>query len=156
MRPKPGFNPAMLTWEGPNEPPGETCSYCGDAIPEDAVPLVMFREDGWTVRFCDHCQATWFGIETFAEPAEDERPAVPGFWMNETTGTLRPAIKAYLAGATMAPEQIAAMRAYLRQWIAAPAWRGVDDLRTRIDELTDRAAISRWLDDALDIGIDPL
>lgn len=80
----------------------------------------------------------------------------PGYWPRETSGVLRPAIEAYLSGGPMSPEHVAAMRAYLRQWIAADVWCGADTLRQRIDELTDRAAIARWLDNALEIGIDPL
>lgn len=82
----------------------------------------------------------------------------PGYWMYETTGVLRPAIEAYLSGGPMSPEQIAAMRAYLRQWINAPAWRGpqIDELRAWIDQLGSRAAIRDWLAVAVEIGIDPL
>ncbi|MCA1452818.1 hypothetical protein I6F35_06235 [Bradyrhizobium sp. BRP22] len=81
---------------------------------------------------------------------------VPGFWMHETSGVLRPAVEAYLQQRPMSPEQIAAMRAYLRQWIAAPLWGDVDELRRDIDQLTDRAAIDHWLARAADVGIDPL
>lgn len=83
--------------------------------------------------------------------------AEPGYWMRESTGVLRPAVEAYLRGGPMSEAQIAAMRAYLRQWMAGP-WRGpaVPELRRRIDDLTSRAALDRWLDDALDAGIDPL
>jgi hypothetical protein len=79
------------------------------------------------------------------------------FWMRETSGVLRPAIEAYLAGGGMTAEQIAAMRAYLRQWIAGN-WVGADleSLRLDVDGLTSRAAIERWLDRAMDAGIDPL
>ena len=81
-----------------------------------------------------------------------------GYWMWETTGALRPAVKAYLAGAAMTPEQIVAMRAYLRQWINAPVWRGAaaNALRADIDNLTSRQAIAAWLEAAVDAGIDPL
>lgn len=81
----------------------------------------------------------------------------PGFWMNETSGVLRPAIEAYLAGGPMTTGQIAAMRAYLRQWIAGDfVGPGIDMLRSSIDDLTSRKAISRWLRRATDEGIDPL
>lgn len=91
----------------------------------------------------------------------------PGYWRYETTGALRPVIVAYLHGKPLDPEQAAILRAYLRQWIMAPVWdqnphagiaqrAALADLRDRIDELTDRAAIDRWLSDALDTGIDPL
>lgn len=81
-----------------------------------------------------------------------------GYWRHETTGVLRPAINAYLAGSPMSQEQIAAMRAYLRQWVAAPQWRGnkVFELRGRIDKLTTSLAITQWLDDACESGIDPI
>jgi hypothetical protein len=84
-------------------------------------------------------------------------PLGPGYWMHETSGVLRPAVEAYLNRATMTPEQIATIRAYLRQWICAPVWKGeFEDLLGRIDGLTSREAICEWLDDAADWGIDPL
>jgi hypothetical protein len=82
-----------------------------------------------------------------------------GYWQNETSGVLRPAVTAYLSGRPMTAIEVAAMRAYLRQWIAAgAAWRGpaIDDLRRDVESLTDRAAIKRWLDRAEAEGIDPL
>jgi hypothetical protein len=93
---------------------------------------------------------------TFIEAIRN-RPA--GYWMNETTGVLRPAIMAYLNGETMTGKQIAAMRAYLRQWIEAPqAWQGehIDKLRVLVNTLTTRSAITAWLDLAMLNDIDPL
>lgn len=92
---------------------------------------------------------------------------VPGYWMHETSGVLRPAVEAYLVGVDMTPEQIAAMRAYLRQWIMAPVWNtnpyaGPDEwawlerMRDDIDTLSTRMAISEWLRIAMEGGIDPL
>ena len=83
--------------------------------------------------------------------------SAPGYWMHETTGILRPAIEAYFYN-RMTPEHVAAMRAYLRQWIMAPVWRGdgVEELRERIDGLTSCTLIRAWLDDAEALGIDPL
>ena len=82
----------------------------------------------------------------------------PGYWMNETSGVLRPAIVAYLAGTAMTSWQIAIMRSYLRQWIGAPAWLGPDvaELRATVDGLTTRHDISAWLDLADRAGVDPL
>jgi hypothetical protein len=83
----------------------------------------------------------------------------PRFWMFETSGVLRPAIEAYLRGEMMTAAEIAAVRAYLRQWIMAPAWgadSSIDELRSRIDALTTRSAIASWLDLALANNIDPL
>lgn len=78
--------------------------------------------------------------------------------MYETSGVLRPAVEAYLFGRPLTPVAVAALRAYLRQWIDAPAWRGagIVELRERIKALTTREAIAAWLDDALAFGIDPL
>jgi hypothetical protein len=79
--------------------------------------------------------------------------------MHETSGVLRPAVEAYLHGAEMTPRQIAAMRAYLRQWINAPGWRGpmIDPLRTRVEEIVTRRDIHDWLELAFETsGIDPL
>jgi hypothetical protein len=78
--------------------------------------------------------------------------------MNETSGILRPAVEAYLQGDAMTNGQIAAMRAYLRQWINASVWTGreVRFLRKAIDDLTSREAISSWLAIAEQAGIDPL
>lgn len=83
---------------------------------------------------------------------------LPGYWMHETSGVLRPAVEAYLAGTTMDDAQIAAMRAYLRQWIASPQWYGpaIPGLRAAIDDLTSREAIGMWLRIAERDGIDPL
>lgn len=84
--------------------------------------------------------------------------ACPGYWMRETSGVLRPAVEAYLTGGELSAEHVAALRAYLRQWIACDWWMGdeLPLLRERIDGLTSREAIRAWLDDALDMGIDPL
>lgn len=83
---------------------------------------------------------------------------LPGYWMNEVSGVLRPAIERYLTGEPMTDEHITAMRAYLRQWIGAPTWAGpgIEPLRRAIDGLTSREAISQWLDDADDNFLDPL
>ena len=101
------------------------------------------------------------------EPDLCSRCAAPGFWMGETSGVLRPAVMAYLEHRPLTPEHIAALRGYLRQWIMAPAWdanpyAGVEasvwlaKLRARIDWLFTRETIERWLDDAIDLGLDPL
>lgn len=82
----------------------------------------------------------------------------PGYWPYETSGVLRPAVEAYLHNQPMTEEQVASMRAYLRQWIAVPGWLGedIDGLRARVDGLISRDAIFEWLGDALRAGIDPL
>lgn len=78
--------------------------------------------------------------------------------MDETSGALRPAIEAYLTGGPMSPEGIAAVRAYLRQWIFAGDFIGTEiaRLRAMIDGLMTRQDIGEWLDVAAAQGIDPL
>lgn len=84
-----------------------------------------------------------------------KRPDLPGYWKDETSGVLRPAVEAYLSGSEMSDEQIAAMRAYLRQWIAS-GWGNADHLRAKVGDLQTRRQIDRWLANALRVGIDPL
>jgi hypothetical protein len=82
----------------------------------------------------------------------------PLYWMYETSGALRPAIVAYLNREPLTDEQIAAIRHYLAQWIYAPGFdgQGVGRLRDTLGGLKSRQAIQAWLDEAMDIGIDPL
>lgn len=84
--------------------------------------------------------------------------ATPDYWMDERSGVLRPAVEAYLKDGEMTAMEVAAMRAYLRQFIDADVWKGpvIGELRRRINDLTSRQAIEVWLDDAIDAGIDPL
>lgn len=85
-------------------------------------------------------------------------PKAPGYWTRETSGVLRSAVEAYLAGGAMTPGQVTAMRAYLRQWIAAPGWRGptIPILRASVDRISTRAHIREWLNRAMAEDIDPL
>ncbi len=87
-----------------------------------------------------------------------EPATMPGFWRNETTGVLAPAVHAFLAQVPMTGVQIAAMRAYFRQWIAAPGFVGekVEILRAAVDRLTTQEALDAWYGWAIDAGVDPL
>jgi hypothetical protein len=58
--PKPGFNWSAIAWGGPDEPASDHCSYCGDEIPEDSVPLILWNAAGWCTPFCDHCRTVWW------------------------------------------------------------------------------------------------
>jgi hypothetical protein len=82
----------------------------------------------------------------------------PGFWRNETSGVLRPAVEAYLKGEPLSLNQIAAMRAYLRQWMRKGDWRGerIEDLREAVERIRRRRDIDVWLQLAAAEGIDPL
>jgi hypothetical protein len=82
----------------------------------------------------------------------------PGYWPNEQTGVLVPVVHAYLRGDSLSDEEVAIMRAYLRQWIMSPVWagKGIPELRASIDGINSRKDIKRWLNRAFDLGIDPL
>lgn len=84
--------------------------------------------------------------------------SAPGYWVYETSGVLIAAVRAYLNHDEMTPAEIAAMRAYLRQWIEKGAWAGpeIERLKSGVDGLTSRQAIEDWLDKAERVGIDPL
>ena len=61
-------------------------------------------------------------------------------------------------GSGIPAEQLATMRAYLRQWIAAPAWQGegVEALRQAVDGITSQTALDAWIAKAVAEGVDPL
>lgn len=82
---------------------------------------------------------------------------VPGYWMHETGPLLRGAVNAYLRHEPLTPGQLAAMRLYLRQWMAGD-WQGpgVAELRADVDTVTSRPALAAWLGRALALDIDPL
>jgi hypothetical protein len=86
LQPLPGFDWNKVNWGGPNEMRTEHCSYCGDPLPEHGtearemfIPLVVSTNEGRVAEFCDHCQATWWGIQHFDEPvAPRPEPEVLG------------------------------------------------------------------------------
>lgn len=88
----------------------------------------------------------------------------PGYWLNETSGALKPAVIAYLENQPMTGMHIAAMRAYLRQWINSDVWdanpHGVGsrlaELRRLVESLHTREDIKAWIEIATAEGLDPL
>jgi hypothetical protein len=73
LEPKPGFDWSRVKWSPARAVIGDGCSYCGVEMDEDRnVPLMMWRQDGSMAQFCDACQLTWFGIETFPDLDEEE------------------------------------------------------------------------------------
>jgi hypothetical protein len=81
-----------------------------------------------------------------------------GYSVDRTGGVLRPAVEAYLHGGEMTSTELMALQAYLKRSITTPNWQGevVEGLRERVEDLDTRKKLEAWLDDALDIGIDPL
>jgi hypothetical protein len=86
----------------------------------------------------------------------------PHYWRQETSGVLAPAVERFLNHRPLSPDDIAALRAYIRQWICNPVWdgcpygtAGLDGLRDMVDSLNTRKQIAQWTWRALDLGIDP-
>lgn len=80
---------------------------------------------------------------------------------------LRPAVEAYLGGGDLTEAELAALRAYCRQWVNSPVWdrnphAGAEEretlamLRRLVDQISSRATLSAWLAAATDFGVDPL
>ena len=82
----------------------------------------------------------------------------PDFWMYDTSGVLRPAVRAYLKGKSMTAKDIAAIRTFLRVWVSAPEFDGdgVEALRQTVDGLASREAIEDWLAMARKEWVSPL
>ena len=71
ISPRPGFDWAKVKWGGPDQVRTEHCSYCGDELDEDSVPLILWNEAGWCAEFCDRCMVTWWGFEPDDEPGDE-------------------------------------------------------------------------------------
>jgi hypothetical protein len=94
---------------------------------------------------------------------------IPHYWMYETSGELKAAIHAYLNYmgdpklSPMSDRHIALIREYFRQWINAPAYSLAEGfeaekaaLRESVGAIATAKDIDRWLNQAAEIGIDPL
>lgn len=103
---------------------------------------------------CDDCFKAWERQGGAASLVLGQ----PGYWMHETSGRLQPAVLALIRREPLTPEQVALLRAYFRQWIAAPGFRGpeVEALRESVNDLCSRDEIEKWLIGALAAGADPL
>ena len=94
----------------------------------------------------------------------------PVRWQDDLTGELPRAVQAYLNHAThhhpVSAEQLELVRDYCQYYINAPCWQtGVPGdvahalfvtLRSRIKTARSYKALSKWMHDALEVGIDPL
>jgi hypothetical protein len=85
----------------------------------------------------------------------EPRPA-GGYWMNETTGVLAPAVRRFLRHEPLSPSDIDLLRRSLAQWMGLPfTGPHIADLRALIPAISTRGDLEHWLDIALDAGIDP-
>ena len=71
IHPKPGFDWNHVTWGRPDAVRSALCSYCSASIPDDSVPLMMWKDDGHAAQFCDACQLKWWGLRSYDGPADD-------------------------------------------------------------------------------------
>lgn len=86
----------------------------------------------------------------------------PLFWMNEVSGVLKDAIKAFLNRESACDaEQFRLVKEYVAHWINAPGflwdpeWTPRRALIDTLDVAGDRDAVWRVVDKLLDVGIDP-
>jgi hypothetical protein len=84
----------------------------------------------------------------------------PRYWMDEPDEILRSTVEAYILGADVDGGEVAALRAYFRQYVGAlridhhrPE---IIELRGSIDFLHARPDVEDWLARALAAGINPL
>jgi hypothetical protein len=49
------FDWRRVAWGHPDSPVRPFCAYCSTFLPQDSVPLMLWREDGAAARFCDKC-----------------------------------------------------------------------------------------------------
>lgn len=62
LQPNPGFEWSAVMWGAPDEVVADVCSYCGDQLDEESVPLTLWDEEGWTACFCEHCMVRWWNM----------------------------------------------------------------------------------------------
>lgn len=95
---------------------------------------------------------------------------IPYGWQQEPTGKLPEAVKAYYnertGAGTITEEQLRLMALYLVYFINAPVWEAnltatgdmlqeLYALRERAEWLASAESISRWISEAMDLGLDP-
>jgi hypothetical protein len=79
----------------------------------------------------------------------------PRFWMEETTGALGDAVETYMNGERLSPEQLEAIKIYLRQFIERAVLTGdanKNRLLTAMEKLRTTADIERFADELSEYG----
>ncbi len=86
-------------------------------------------------------------------PFKVQKP--PRFWMEEQTGVLSAAVEAYLDGQRLKPDQLAAIKVYLKQYIERAVLAGaakVPLLLSKIDKLKTTGDLERFADEVAEFG----
>lgn len=84
---------------------------------------------------------------------------MPNYWMNESSGVLKPAVESYLRGGRLDQGQVRLMRAYLLQWVLSPVWMGGDELealQAGVRAIKTETDVRIVIEKAIDLGMDPL
>jgi hypothetical protein len=91
----------------------------------------------------------------------------PCNWTDEISGYLGRAVLLYLQGQQLSTGEIGVLRSYFRQWIQSRVWdmnthttiesrRMLGMLRHSVGNIRSPREISRWLEDARSLGLNPL
>lgn len=88
-----------------------------------------------------------------------DHPNAPHYWMHETGEELKPAMQLYLTGRAITDRQLEVIKSYVAQWVNSPVWRGSAELarlREDVAAVRNRADLTKAIDQAVEIGMDPL
>ncbi len=53
---------ARIAWGKPESERSDFCSLCFARIPDNSVPLMVFKQDGHAAQFCDPCVSKAFTV----------------------------------------------------------------------------------------------
>jgi hypothetical protein len=59
LRFRKGFDWNRIAWGRPDSPMRPFCAYCCAYIPDEAVPFMIWDNDGNAASFCDACFEKW-------------------------------------------------------------------------------------------------
>jgi|GEM_PF-336054 len=79
----------------------------------------------------------------------------PRFWMEEQTGVLEDAVETYIAGNSLKPAQLAAIKIYLKQFVERAPLVGeakVNLLTQKVDRLKTTRDIENFADEVAEFG----
>ena len=91
----------------------------------------------------------------------------PGYWMNEMSGRLAPAVWTWLTfPGEITADDLALLRAYVIQWIDSPVWDPnpfadeqsrliLDMLRTNAHRIASGEDLANWVKLAVEFCVDP-
>lgn len=102
--------------------------------------------------------------QLFTMPTEYVQPlGTPLYWSDEVTGVLPAAVLNFISHCAEpdihsppTADHLALVIGYLRYYINAPCWVGVQGLRDQAAKMTTAGEIGAWLNDCVRMGLDPL